>query len=64
MAYAHYADLALRVWRDRARMYEEERWGSTALRWQRMCRFADEQRRHMRAAMTAENWSVEFALRT
>jgi len=63
VAYAKYADLAVKVWRNRARMYEEERWGSTALRWQRMCFFADEQRRHMREAMTAEMYDMDFALR-
>ena len=36
IAYAKYADLAARVWRDTTRMLEEERAGISALRWRQI----------------------------
>ena len=52
MAYARYAEAALKVWRVRARMLEDDRAGISALVWRQNYERAEQQRLDMRAAMS------------
>ena len=63
VAYSKYAEAALRVWRERARMLEDDRAGITALRWRLWCEQAQSERDAMREAMTLPQLQVMHARR-
>ena len=61
VSYARYAEIALRTWRERARMLEDDHAGITALRWRQYYERARAGRDAMREAMTGPQLGLTYA---
>ena len=61
--YSTFAEAALRTWRERARMLDDDRAGITALRWRLWCEQAQAERNAMREAMSLPQLEMLYARR-